>query len=53
MRFTTIASGSSGNCTLVHIGNEAVMIDAGFSLKEIRRRMMQTFAAANRRLAGQ
>ena len=36
---TVLGSGSSGNCTLVHIGNEAVMIDAGFSLKEIRRRM--------------
>ena len=36
---TVLGSGSSGNCTLVHIGDEAVMIDAGFSLKEIRRRL--------------
>ncbi|MCR5742582.1 MAG: MBL fold metallo-hydrolase [Lachnospiraceae bacterium] len=35
MRFVSIASGSSGNCTLVTGENTAVLIDAGISCKRI------------------
>lgn len=34
-----LASGSSGNCTLIRNSGSALMIDAGLSAKEIRRRM--------------
>ena len=37
--FTILGSGSSGNSAIVHVGKDAVMIDAGFSLRETRRRM--------------
>lgn len=36
---TVLGSGSGGNCTLVHSGDDAVLIDAGFSLKETRHRI--------------
>ena len=36
---TVLGSGSRGNCTLVHCGNDAIMVDAGFSAKETLRRM--------------
>ena len=35
MEFCSIASGSSGNCTLVKSGNTAILIDAGISCKRI------------------
>lgn len=35
MRFTTIASGSSGNCTYVGSDNTHILIDAGISKKRI------------------
>ncbi len=35
MQIYTIASGSTGNCTLVKDGNTAVLIDAGISMKRI------------------
>ena len=35
MQIYTIASGSTGNCTLVRDGNTAVLIDAGISTKRI------------------
>ena len=38
---TILASGSSGNCTIVHYGNQAVMIDAGLSGREMQRRFRQ------------
>jgi phosphoribosyl 1,2-cyclic phosphodiesterase len=34
-----LASGSSGNCTMIRAGNSALLIDAGLSAKEIARRM--------------
>jgi phosphoribosyl 1,2-cyclic phosphodiesterase len=34
-----LASGSSGNCTLIRNSGSALMIDAGLSAKEIKRRM--------------
>lgn len=35
MRFTSIASGSSGNCTYVGSDNTHILIDAGISMKRI------------------
>ncbi len=37
--FTAIASGSNGNCYYVGNGNEAVLVDAGISAKQIVQRM--------------
>jgi len=39
MKFCVLGSGSKGNCTLVESGTTAVLIDAGFSGKETRRRL--------------
>ena len=39
MNFCVLGSGSKGNCTLVESGSTAVLIDAGFSGKEISRRL--------------
>ena len=39
MKFCVLGSGSKGNCTLVESGTTAVLIDAGFSGKEINRRL--------------
>lgn len=38
-RLTVLGSGSSGNCSLVSFGDTRILIDAGFSGKEICRRM--------------
>lgn len=38
-RFTVLGSGSSGNCSLVSHGDTHLLIDAGFSGKEIQARM--------------
>ncbi|MBR0459142.1 MAG: MBL fold metallo-hydrolase [Victivallales bacterium] len=38
---TVLGSGSKGNCTLVHCGREAIMIDAGFSCRETKSRLLQ------------
>jgi len=40
LNFCVLGSGSKGNCTLVESGTTAILIDAGFSGKEIRRRLM-------------
>ena len=39
MNFCVLGSGSKGNCTLVESGSTAILIDAGFSGKEISRRL--------------
>ena len=39
MRFSVLGSGSKGNCTLVESGSTRVLIDNGFSGKEILRRL--------------
>jgi phosphoribosyl 1,2-cyclic phosphodiesterase len=36
---TILGSGSRGNATVVHTENEAILIDAGFSARELRKRM--------------
>lgn len=36
MRFTTFASGSSGNCALLSAGDTHILFDAGISMKRIR-----------------
>ena len=39
MKFCVLGSGSRGNCTYVETGNASILIDAGFSGKEIARRL--------------
>ncbi len=39
MNFCVLGSGSKGNCTLVESGSTSILIDAGFSGKEISRRL--------------
>ncbi len=36
-----LASGSNGNCTVVHCDEQAIMIDCGISLRTLRRRMKE------------
>jgi phosphoribosyl 1,2-cyclic phosphodiesterase len=38
---TVLGSGSKGNAVLIHCGGDAILIDAGFSLKETRRRLAE------------
>jgi phosphoribosyl 1,2-cyclic phosphodiesterase len=37
--FCVLGSGSSGNCSLLRVNNNWVMIDAGFSMKQTKERM--------------
>jgi phosphoribosyl 1,2-cyclic phosphodiesterase len=39
MRFSVLGSGSRGNAVYIEAGNSSVLIDAGFSGKELQRRM--------------
>ncbi|WP_339136794.1 MAG: MBL fold metallo-hydrolase [Candidatus Electrothrix sp. GW3-4] len=39
MKFSVLGSGSKGNCTLIESGSTAILIDAGFSGKELSRRL--------------
>ena len=39
VRFTVLASGSKGNCTVVTGGKTRILVDAGLSCKELFRRM--------------
>uniref|UniRef100_UPI0040577700 MBL fold metallo-hydrolase n=1 Tax=Candidatus Electrothrix sp. TaxID=2170559 RepID=UPI0040577700 len=39
MKFCVLGSGSKGNCTLIESGTTRLLIDAGFSGKEISRRL--------------
>lgn len=39
MKFSVLGSGSKGNCVLVESGSTAILIDAGFSGKEIAARL--------------
>lgn len=39
MRFAVLGSGSKGNCTLVESGTTRILIDAGFSGKELQARL--------------
>jgi phosphoribosyl 1,2-cyclic phosphodiesterase len=48
MRVTVLGSGSRGNAILVESGEEALLIDAGFSFKEILRRCGQAGRDASR-----
>ena len=41
MTVYTLASSSSGNCTLVSYGNTHILIDAGISLRRIRDRLRE------------
>lgn len=39
MRFALLGSGSRGNATLIEEGNTALLVDCGFSVREVERRM--------------
>lgn len=39
MRFASLGSGSSGNATVVAFGNDAVLVDCGFSIKDTVQRL--------------
>jgi phosphoribosyl 1,2-cyclic phosphodiesterase len=39
VRFTVLASGSKGNCTVVSAGRTRILVDAGLSCRELFRRM--------------
>jgi len=39
VRFTILGSGSSGNCALLEVGETQLLIDAGFSARQIRERL--------------
>ena len=39
MRFASLGSGSRGNSTLVDSGKTSLMIDCGFSRREVERRL--------------
>lgn len=39
MKLCVLGSGSAGNCTLVYTGSTALLLDAGFSAKEIEKRL--------------
>ncbi len=39
MKFASLGSGSKGNATLVQDGDSCLLIDCGFSLKEVERRL--------------
>lgn len=39
MKFSVLGSGSKGNCIFIESGKTSILIDAGFSGKEIERRM--------------
>jgi phosphoribosyl 1,2-cyclic phosphodiesterase len=41
VRFTVLASGSKGNCTVITGGKTRILIDAGLSCRELFRRMRQ------------
>jgi len=41
MRFASLGSGSQGNATLVSCGDDTVLVDCGFSLRELHTRMQR------------
>ena len=41
MRFASLGSGSRGNATLIEVGDTRVLVDCGFSVKEIDLRMQR------------
>lgn len=41
MRLTSLGSGSRGNATLVESANASVLVDCGFSVRELQRRMAE------------
>ncbi len=48
MRFCVLGSGSSGNSMVIESGEERILVDAGFSCREIERRLEKVGIAANR-----
>jgi phosphoribosyl 1,2-cyclic phosphodiesterase len=48
MRLTVLGSGSRGNAVLVSSGDGSLLVDAGFSLRDIRRRMEAAGVASAR-----
>ncbi|HEX9801631.1 MAG TPA: MBL fold metallo-hydrolase [Gammaproteobacteria bacterium] len=48
MRFCLLGSGSRGNATLVEEGDTRLLVDCGFSLREVERRMARLGTAPDR-----
>ncbi|NLG15673.1 MAG: MBL fold metallo-hydrolase [Lentisphaerae bacterium] len=49
---TILGSGSSGNATIVHCGDEGIVIDAGFSFREFKKRYKQSGLPKDLKLRG-
>lgn len=47
MRFASLGSGSRGNATLIEAGNTRVLLDCGFSVRELERRLEMLGATAD------
>lgn len=41
MRFSLLGSGSKGNATLIEAGSTRLLVDSGFSLKQLERRLLE------------
>lgn len=41
MQISVLASGSKGNCTLIHDGDTAILIDAGISARRIKQKLSE------------
>jgi len=47
MEFAVLGSGSKGNCSVIRCNNTLIMVDCGFSLKEVEARMNQLAISGN------
>jgi phosphoribosyl 1,2-cyclic phosphodiesterase len=47
MRFVSLGSGSRGNASLIETGNTRILLDNGFALRELERRLEQVQVAAD------
>ena len=52
IRFTSLGSGSAVNCTIIEFDDQVLMIDAGFSGKELQRRLDSAGIEFKGRLSG-
>lgn len=48
MKLTILGSGSSGNCTYLSTGKTTLLIDAGFGIRSLRRRLQQAGLKASK-----
>lgn len=47
MKFASLGSGSSGNATLIQNGDTLIMLDCGFAIKEVERRIAKLGCSAD------